>query len=79
MQVRVLPHSIVPYTLPVGTSRAKLVAYDALGRQVSRQPVRETQGEVSLPVKGWPTGLYQLTLVANGQVLGSQRVAISHE
>jgi hypothetical protein len=68
----------VPYTLPQVAGAAELYAYDALGRVVLRQELREQQGEAEISVQGWPAGLYQLTLVINGQVQRQQRIAVTH-
>jgi len=66
----------LPYRLPPGTRTARFVATDALGRQVYAQALDPRQPLASLPVAGWAPGLYFFTLLADGQVLGRQRVAI---
>ncbi len=68
----------VPYALPAGAPTAQLLAYDALGRVVLRQALPARQGEAEVNVQSWPAGLYQLTLVLDGQVQRQQRIVVSH-
>lgn len=68
----------VPYTLLPGAGMGQLLAYDALGRVVLRQALPARQGEAEVSVQSWPAGLYQLTLVFDGQVQRQQRIAITH-
>jgi hypothetical protein len=68
----------VPYTIPPGAGAGQLLAYDALGRVVQRQALPARQGEAEVNVQSWPAGLYQLTLVLDGQVQRQQRIVVTH-
>ena len=69
----------LPYVLPHGSAAGEIVVYDAMGRRVAAKPLAGTSGEAQLPVQTWADGLYNLVLLAEGQVVSSQRIAIAHE
>src|SRR6476661_1347693 len=67
----------VPYHLPPSAHAAQLMVHNALGRIVYQQALDPRQAQAVLSVNTWPPGLYLLTLLAHGHLLGRQRLAVA--
>lgn len=58
--------------------QAELVLFDLMGRQLSKQEIRQISGEAQIPVQQLANGTYLLALVADGNVIKRQKVVVAH-
>lgn len=61
--------TLIRYYIPPSVKLAQLVIYDAMGNVLRRQVVRERgESQFVLRTSGWQKGLYQYSLLADGQL-----------
>lgn len=68
--------ALVKITLPRNTDNTYLTIQDVMGKEINRITVEQPNTEISIPTHEFSTGLYYLTLVAEGTTLATQKLMV---
>lgn len=70
--------AIVKIALPRPTENTYVAISDLTGKEISRFEVNQPNSNISIPTSQYNTGLYYVSLVAEGAILASQKMVVSH-
>ncbi len=70
--------AVVRVDLPRSTGNTYLLVSDLAGKEISRINVNQPTNMVTIPTSAFNTGLYYLSLVAEGNVLATQKLVVNH-
>lgn len=70
----------VLYRFEMGNAKAlwTIEVFDALGRKLAIYKVKESQGQLSLPLSGYTSGMYQVIMKENGKMIRHSKLSVTH-
>ncbi len=70
--------AIVRIDLPRNTDNTYLAVRDLAGKEISRFAVNQSKTSISIPTSQYSAGLYYVSLVAEGNVLATQKLIVEN-